>query len=284
MKSEVTEEFRKIIYSHRLALNFGDDSSKETPEYWDLAAEKYSNSAHSTKGRADAEKFLNKFKWEKDESILDVACGPGTYAIPLIKRGCKVVGIDFSHEMLRHLKIQANKENIQNIETIEKRWLETDFDKQFDTVLCLNSLGVISTDNEHKARIEKCLIKLKELTKKRLIILIPHSDSILDEEMRKILGENQVSLERLRIALIYFAMVAQGMLPSLEITTIQNDKTFSDLEEVCNYLLKKGGITNISVETKNGFKQYIKSIIKENADGSLRLTYTTKQAIFTVEL
>lgn len=281
MRSKDFEELRDF-YNHRLALNYGDDASKETPEYWDSTAERFAKFAHSPQGRARAEEFLKLFDWEKGETVLDVACGPGTYAIPLALRGCKVVGTDFSDEMLKQLKIQAEKENVPEIECVKSRWLESNFQVQFDTVLCLSGLGVVATDSEHKSRLGECLEKFNSLAKKRLIILIPHADSHLDDEMRSILGEYEIPMERLRIAMIYYAMIDHGMLPSLQIIKRPFKWTFENYEEACEVLFRKSGIKDVADTTKERFIQYLKKILQRNEDSSFSLTYDTKQAIFTV--
>lgn len=281
MRSKDFEELRDF-YNHRLALNYGDDATKETPEYWDSTAERFAKFAHSPQGRARAEEFLNLFEWEKGETVLDVACGPGSYAIPLSLRGCKVVGTDFSAEMLKQLKMQAKKENAPEIECVHSRWLETNFQVQFDTLLCLSGLGVVATDSQHKSRLSECLEKFNSLTKKRLIILIPHADSHLDDEMRHILGEYEIPMERLRIAMIYYALIDHGMLPSVQIIKRPFKWTFENYEEACEVLFRKSGIKDVADTTKERFIQYLKKILQKNEDGSFSLTYDTKQAIFTV--
>ena len=281
MRAKDFEELRDF-YKHRLALNYGDNSSKETPEYWDSAAEGLAKSAHSAKGRADSEDFLNKFNWEKGETVLDVACGPGTFAIPLSLRGCKVVATDFSHEMLKLLQLQAQKENAPEIECVQSRWLESNFQIKFDTVLCMNGLGVISTDSEHKSRLGESLDKLYKVTQKRLIILIPHADSHLDDEMRQILGEYEIPMERLRIAMIYYAMIDHGMLPSIEIIQRPFRWVFNDIEEASTVLFKKSGIKDVAESTKERFKDYLSSVLLPYDNNKLTICYQTKQALFTV--
>ncbi len=281
MRSKDFEELRDF-YNHRLALNYGDDSSKETPEYWDSAAERFAKSVHSAKGRAEAEEFLNQFIWEKGETVLDIACGPGTFAIPLALRGCKVVATDFSAEMLKQLKLQAEREKVPEIECIKSRWLESNLQVQFDTVICLNGLGVASTDAEHKARLGECLEKIYRLTRKRIILLIPHADSHLDDEMRRILGEYEIPMERLRIAMIYYAMVDHGMLPSIQIIQRPFKWVFSSLDEACDVLFKKSGIKEVCTTSRERFKKYIEKIMKPEENNNFSLTYNTKQALFIV--
>ncbi len=282
MRSQDFEELRKF-YKHRLALNYGDDSNKETPEYWDSMAEIYAKKAHSPIERQNSEDFLNRFTWEKDETILDVACGPGTFAIPLAKRGCQILATDFSAEMLHQLKLQAEKENCHSIDCIQGRWLELKLQKQFDTVLCMSGLGVISTDSNHNARLGETLDLLYKSARKRLIILIPHADSHLDDEMRNILGENDVPTERLRIAMIYYAMVDHGMLPSLQIIRRPFKWFFKNTDEACETLLKKSGIKNVSQERLELFKEYISKLLQKDDSGKLTLNYPTSQALFIIE-
>ena len=54
--------------------------------------------------RAAREVESGKWKEEsgkrKEESVLDVACGTGDMVVELEKRGCEVIGVDLSEEML----------------------------------------------------------------------------------------------------------------------------------------------------------------------------------------
>lgn len=49
---------------------------------------------------------------EKEDVVLDLACGTGQSAEPFIKKGCKVIGIDISSEML---KIARKKYKFQKL-------------------------------------------------------------------------------------------------------------------------------------------------------------------------
>ena len=282
MRPQDFEELRKF-YKHRLALNYGDNSSKETPEFWDSMAENYAKKAHSKQERQDSEDFLNRFSWEKGETVLDVACGPGTFAIPLAKRGCKVTATDFSAEMLRWLKLQADKENCQSIDCIHGRWLEMNLQGQYDTVMCMSGLGVISADSSHEAKLGETLEQLYKLAKKRLIILIPHADSHLNADMQHILGEDDVPIERLRIAMIYYAMVDHGMLPSLQIIKRPFKWFFEDVDDACKTLLKKSGIKDVSPDILTRLKNYLKTVLQKDDSGKLTLNYPTSQALYVVE-
>lgn len=272
----------KHLYDQRWGLNFGDTDRKETPEFWDERAADFAAKAHSAKARAESEAFLDRFSWVPGETVLDVAAGPGTFAIPLAKRGAVVTVTDFSQAMLEQLEIQAKKEGVEKIELIQGRWLEIAQPEPRDTVLCLNSLGVISTDANHQPQLETTLKKLAACTRKRLIVLIPHADSPLEASMRKTFGLSEISLERRRIAILYLAMIDCGMLPSLQIIRRPFRWTFASLEEAIDTMLIKAGLEN-NCENLQQMKAYLQSRLITDDSGRLSLAYEVSQALYTWE-
>lgn len=272
----------KEFYHHRWALNIGDTDKKETPEFWNERAEDFSAKAHSEAARKESEEFLNRFEWSRNETVLDVAAGPGTYAIPLAQRVASITVTDFSQAMLEQLKLKACEEDIQNISAIQGRWLEIDQIEEHDTVLCLNSLGVISTDANHISRLDEALNKLSACCRRRLIILIPHADSPLEPDLRTKLGLKEISIERRRIAILYYAMVDCGMLPSLHIIKRPFHWTFTDENEAIETLLIKAGIKD-PAPYRDLMSEYLKGRLRQEASGRYSLAYETSQALFIWE-
>lgn len=71
----------------------------------------------------------------KPQSILDLACGEGTFAVEMAKLGYKVTGIDQSKEMLKFARRKARKEGVEvNFEQGDMR--ELAFEGDFDLVTC----------------------------------------------------------------------------------------------------------------------------------------------------
>lgn len=272
----------KQLYNQRWGLNYGDTDRKETPEFWNERAADFAAKAHSQQARAESEQFLDRFSWSPDETVLDVAAGPGTFAIPLARRVAQITATDFSEAMLDQLKIQAEKEKVPNIETSSGRWLEIETPKIHDTVLCLNSLGVISTDANHQSRLETTLRKLAACTGKRMILLIPHADSPLQPEMRKILGLDEVSLERRRIAVLYLAMIDCGMLPSLHIIRRPFRWTFTNEAEAVETLLIKAGVAD-SEKNRDSMSNYLQNRLIKDDSGRYTLAYEVSQGLYIWE-
>lgn len=270
------------IYKHKWALNHGDTAEKETAQFWNRKAAAFASQVHSTAARVESLEFLQQFNWSRDETVLDVAAGPGTFAIPLAPMVKEIVATDFSDEMLGELQKQAATENVTNIKTIAGRWLEIAKPGVFNTVLCLNSLGVITTDAQHNSQLAAALRKLRDCCAQRFIMLIPHADSPLDAKMRQILELDEVSMESRRIAVLYFAMVDCGMLPDLQIMRRPASWTFAGLPEARQTLLKKAGLSDTD-KVGSRFDQYLQEVLLPGENGLLSLPYNISQALFVWE-
>ncbi|MFQ5887320.1 MAG: class I SAM-dependent methyltransferase [Candidatus Hydrothermarchaeales archaeon] len=58
-----------------------------------------------------------KIDLKPEDCLLDVASGNGTSAVYLVKEfGCKVVGLDYSHENIQKAKEKAREERLENLE------------------------------------------------------------------------------------------------------------------------------------------------------------------------
>jgi SAM-dependent methyltransferase len=84
--------------------------------------------------------------------IVDLACGTGTLAIALAKRGYEVVGIDLSPEMLAQARCKRQTEDPEQRLTLA--WIQDDMryfllDPPVDAVLChYDSLNHLSNESE----------------------------------------------------------------------------------------------------------------------------------------
>lgn len=81
--------------------------------------------------------------------ILDVACGPGRFAIPLAKRGFRVVGLDICEVYLKQARAKAQKHKLQ-IEFIHGDMRAIPFENEFDAVINLfTSFGYFEREEDH---------------------------------------------------------------------------------------------------------------------------------------
>ncbi len=68
-------------------------------------------------------------------SILDLACGEGTFAVEMAKEGYNVTGVDLSPEMLRLAAKKAEKENV-SVDFINQDMREINVEGKFDLATC----------------------------------------------------------------------------------------------------------------------------------------------------
>ncbi|MCF7872228.1 class I SAM-dependent methyltransferase [Candidatus Woesearchaeota archaeon] len=98
-------------------------------------------------------------KENKNQTILDVGCGTGEYIKKLTQKGFKVIGTDYSREMLK----RAQKNN-PDTKLIQANIYDLPFpNKSFDITICI---GVITCISDY----QKALQELKRVTKKKIIL------------------------------------------------------------------------------------------------------------------
>jgi len=90
--------------------------------------------------------FFKENLINKDSKVLDIGCGPGTYALPLASMVSHITALDAAPEMLSVLTEQAEQRGIANISPLCVKWEESDFDGEFDFVLAAFSPAIRSAE------------------------------------------------------------------------------------------------------------------------------------------
>jgi len=94
-------------------------------------------------------KILNKKR-----TLLDIGCGPGTYAIPLSSHLKSIECLDSSHGMLARLLEECDKNNVENITTTFADWNTYVPSKKQD--IAFTSLCPPTNSPESILKMEKC--------------------------------------------------------------------------------------------------------------------------------
>jgi len=94
--------------------------------------------------------FIKEAAGEKTAKILDIACGSGTYSVPLAKEGYKVTAVDIEEEMIRKLKDKAAKEKVEvEAYVCSMTELEEKLAEKYQVLFCIgNSLVHLNTLGE----------------------------------------------------------------------------------------------------------------------------------------
>lgn len=152
-------DWQLLWQQSRSAKSWKSKNAKE----WDKKAEAF---AGRTRDSSYVGLFLKHLDLDKDVSVLDVGCGPGTLALPIAERVSQVTALDYSQGMLELLNERAEQQGIKNIRTVhcgwEDDWSEFDIGPHNlviasrsmnipDLAGALQKLGRYATDTIHVA-------------------------------------------------------------------------------------------------------------------------------------
>lgn len=120
------------------------DKKKSVPVdkegFWNGRAKEFSEYAAST---GYPEEFIRIMRPRKSWTVLDMACGGGTIAIPLAKKVKSITAMDFSKRMLDIVDWRCNNADIRNVRTVHGRW-EDNWSKlgidEYDVAIASRSL------------------------------------------------------------------------------------------------------------------------------------------------
>lgn len=125
----------------------------KTQNFYDLNAENYFQISMSEKMKHEMEKLVLKFlaltgKAENNLFILDAGSGSGRDAFFMAEKGCRVIGVDQSIELIKiakHRSEQLRNGNQYNVpEFHQKRFDQINDIEKFDGVWCCASLLHVS--------------------------------------------------------------------------------------------------------------------------------------------
>ena len=93
------------------------EAKKDRSKDWNKAAPNFGKSAKKDDYHT---KLIERIDVTKDDTLLDLGCGEGSITIPLAKKAKSVTGVDSAYKMLEILNEKAQRENVDNIKTIEE--------------------------------------------------------------------------------------------------------------------------------------------------------------------
>lgn len=124
-------------------------NSRETKSWKSKNAGEWSKRSASfaqrTRHSPYVRQFLESVAVDRNTTLLDVGCGPGTLAVPFAQKVSRVTAIDYSQGMLEQLEAYAREEGVENITTIKCAWEDSWEEKQIgrhDLVIASRSMNI----------------------------------------------------------------------------------------------------------------------------------------------
>ena len=192
--------------------------------YFDKKAEWYNRVVPK---RSDhASEVIPRLAVDHDSTVLDIGSGPGILSVPLAKTVKHVTALDPSSAMLRCLENNAQREGLENITLINKRWEDVDIGKDMeahDIVIASHSLTMLD--------LKGALIKMNEASDKAVYLIAGAGKQAWDylELWPKLYGEPYVpGPDYIFIVNILYQM---GIYANMEIWTNDSRQPVSSLDD-----------------------------------------------------
>lgn len=211
-------------------------------EYWDGRAAEFlkKSSVYETE-------FLRMAGIQDGESVFDMGCASGTLAIPLAEEGHKVLACDFSGEMIRLLKEEAEKKNLSSL--IDARildWNENwDGKDLYPCDMALASRSLMADD------IEDALSKLDSMAKRKVIITSPTKTARTCREAAEYIGK---SIEDKYLEVLE-ALDRLDMSYTCDFLDLGNRDSAYDSKESC-YLKLRRGFDELTGEEEEDLRKF----------------------------
>ncbi len=169
-------------------------------------------------------KMLARIEVKQEWTVLDIGCGPGTLAVPLAKKAKSVTALDFSSEMLKHLKINADNAGVNNINYVNSPWQEAFTEKKVgghDVVVASRSLT--------RGNMKEAMSYINSITRQAAYITFPVIHLPLDWEIYKVIG--RTGSKHAPYIYIYNMLYQMGIMANVELLRSKIKVQFPGIEE-----------------------------------------------------
>lgn len=133
-----------------------------------------------------AAEFVSRVSYEKDDTLLDVGCGPGTIGLALALKVKQVYGLDYSQGMLDALLQNAKEMQLDNVQPILAAW-EDDW-----SAVPVCDISVVSRASI-VANMDDALDKLNNHTRKKVYMTQLVGGRFVSRELEQLLGREDRS-------------------------------------------------------------------------------------------
>jgi len=160
-----------------------------TKALWDKRADSFDKRINRVKEGEPRDKddyiskMLDRIEVQPGWTALDIGCGPGTLAIPLAQKAQSVTALDISSEMLKRLKINAEKKGLDNIQYLNADWKDA-----FDTRQVGHHDIVVASRSLMSGDMEKALSYIVNIADKAAYLTFPVVHLPLDFTVYQAIG------------------------------------------------------------------------------------------------
>ncbi len=130
---------------YRQAGNKRRPDPKAWVEFWNHFSQSYAkhNDDNKQTHQDIIDNLISQGAIQAGDTLLDIGCGPGTYALPLADRGVKVTGLDTAAQMLSTLQSKAAQADLSAmITTWQADWSDLPEEPAYDVAYASKSPAI----------------------------------------------------------------------------------------------------------------------------------------------
>jgi SAM-dependent methyltransferase len=235
--------------------------------FWDRRARRYNE--FSMRRRELTEWQLSRMELRPDYTVLDVGAGTGRLAIPMARRVKRVTAVEPSEGMLECLKENAERERVENIVYVNKRWEDVELGidvEPHDVVVASHSLFMLD--------VRGALEKVDAAAKKRAYIFT-FAGGWDGELWRTIYGEEYRAWRPPDYIFIYNILYDMGIYANVEVREFEHEEHYVSLDEaVANFK----EMYDVPPEREEALRGYLSKALVRDPSG-LRLRRRVRTAM-----
>lgn len=208
----------------------------------------------------------------KDDTVVDIGCGPGRLTVPMAKKAKSVTCVDAYEKMLERCMYNAKNEGLDNVKPLFQSWLDEDAVEKIgkhDIAIASRSVGMFD------------LIKLNQLATKYVFVMsFANAPSLREIQLDFLEGITDASFPKPRPDArmfdynITFNMIYDmGANPSVVVLDDGFERTYASKEEAYENLRFLG---TILPEHETRYRANVDRYLDVLDDGSVHLLRKTK--------
>jgi SAM-dependent methyltransferase len=247
---------------------------EDAGSHCDKYAKQCNESMMRSKNKERTEMEISKIELNPEYTVLDVGTGVGRLAIPIAKKVKTVTAIDPSKAMLAYLQENMEKEGVENIVCINKRWEDIEFGvdiEPHDVVIAAYSLGMLD--------IQEALAKIDAAAKRCVCLFTSAGRWLIDDEeglWKAIFGEQHRTWG---LDYIFFCNLLHDMkiYANVDIRDAEYEQHYESLDEAVNEWKE---MYDLPSEKERVLGEHLsKMLVEDENDGTLCLKRKSKIAM-----
>lgn len=129
---------RELNYFEQLWSQRSTGPIDHSSELWDKRAERWIANLNAEPGKTARKQRIRTLAGQlrargllgEEQSVADIGCGPGLFALEFARTARCAVGIDYSGRFVEHAKKLAAERDVANVEFLQRDFLALDIEKE----------------------------------------------------------------------------------------------------------------------------------------------------------